>query len=697
MNFDLDRAGSRAERERNKRKQDAHKKLEQAKAAKSRAVIQQRRIEEAQQDRRLERVRAEQAEEERIRLHRERTGGVNYNQVLEPYPLPLAATERIVLPPSALETCMAQNALENNPGPLTFHLTLLNSAGETLASTHAGVSEFIAPEGTVGIPPKTALSLTRERGLQSLTSDVSVRVEYVVLSQFTKSFTRIQPRGHGFHEQGKDVVNLDLRQVLERTLREHMAVTKGDWIPIRHEGITYEMVVMDVEPADALLLLNTDLEVDIMPSQVAERQIQQKEEEERQRQQMEERAQEIHEQHRQFAHAKAETLPPIPDADTDVNLKMKIRARLPDGSTRQRAFHRSETLVSSVFDWVASETPDLIPPSWRGGAQFCTCGQKDVASSSSSPHSVGCPLEYGFVLVQSWSGHRVEIGIDEGSKTLSAAGLTGRQESLHVVWLRDSQQAGSRNSISSKAVAAEAAADSSGDGVAGNDEDGGSGGGEQNKWEDAAMEAVNKFDDQLMVEGLAAAKEDGNDSSAKDPHLHGEELASLFKRIVSGGVHPPDAAALAQRHGVAIQELESMGFTQYATMGDLLNKYQGRIIRVANALAEAAVQEADSADVFSSSEGVDSAGASAAAVDDVVMSNGNTGADLSADQESLLDEMVDNGKMEVEAAGAAVAAFGKQLTELRAMGFTDYVHIVTLLQKYQGRVDRVANILVGGG
>jgi hypothetical protein len=49
-------------------------------------------------------------------------------------------------------------------------------------------------------------------------------------------------------------------------LRDSLALSEGDWIPLRHEGRTYHLVV---EPA--LLLLDTDVEVDLLPSEAVER------------------------------------------------------------------------------------------------------------------------------------------------------------------------------------------------------------------------------------------------------------------------------------------------------------------------------------------------------------------------------------------------------------------------------------------
>lgn len=186
-------------------------------------------------------------------------------------------------------------------------------------STHAGVAEFTAGEGTVGIPPKTALSLTREHGVHTL-EGVVLQVKYVKLKRCDKSFVRLQPLGEGFHKKGEDVVNIDIKHVLERELSRHTAITsmvlwygvvwvhvvlvvrhmcvavsllaccslssphhhtlsqhtEGDWLSIRHDHISYTISVRELAPHDAMVILNTDLEVDIMPSEAAEREIEQR-------------------------------------------------------------------------------------------------------------------------------------------------------------------------------------------------------------------------------------------------------------------------------------------------------------------------------------------------------------------------------------------------------------------------------------
>mmetsp|Transcript_16722 Transcript_16722/g.20097 ORF Transcript_16722/g.20097 Transcript_16722/m.20097 type:complete len:116 (+) Transcript_16722:1148-1495(+) len=85
---------------------------------------------------------------------------------------------------------------------------------------------------------------------------------------------RVQPRGSGFHSKdGTETVNLDIKTVLEKTLKDHFVISVGDWVPIVHKNEKYELIVRDLEPENAIELLNTDLEVDILPSEDTEAEI----------------------------------------------------------------------------------------------------------------------------------------------------------------------------------------------------------------------------------------------------------------------------------------------------------------------------------------------------------------------------------------------------------------------------------------
>eukprot|EP00913_Durusdinium_trenchii_P008469 g7954.t1 len=138
-------------------------------------------------------------------------------------------------------------------------LLLLSRQGELSAvslstrgaggSTHAGVAEFTAEdsgeegsprphlctaarpalrpqEGTVGVPPRVALCLTKGSGLDTLDAVGQVEIRYVKLPRCRKSRVVFQPRGEGFHAGGMKVVSLDLEHVLLETLRGHTALTQ---------------------------------------------------------------------------------------------------------------------------------------------------------------------------------------------------------------------------------------------------------------------------------------------------------------------------------------------------------------------------------------------------------------------------------------------------------------------------------------
>ena len=59
-----------------------------------------------------------------------------------------------------------------------------------------------------------------------------------------------------------------------------------------------------------------------------------------------------------------------------------------------------------------------------------------------------------------------------------------------------------------------------------------------------------------------------------------------FELLRADGVAPQQAATYAQKYGSQLQELQAMGFSKWARAVELLDKYQGRMVRVVNALAE---------------------------------------------------------------------------------------------------------------
>lgn len=230
-----------------------------------------------QEQREREEQRHRQAHEERLRAEAEAhlNEGARYLAKLRPYPSS-RTDDKLELPPSALEELERQGVLEKG-ALLTFAVSLTTRTGEG-GSTHAGVAEFTAEEGTVGVPPRVALCLTKGSGLDTLDGVGQVEIRYVKLPRCRKSKVKFQPRGEGFHAGGMMVVSLDLEHVLLETLRGHTALTQGDWLPIRHQGQTYELMVRELEPETELSLIDTDLTVEILPSEQTEAELRAEEE-----------------------------------------------------------------------------------------------------------------------------------------------------------------------------------------------------------------------------------------------------------------------------------------------------------------------------------------------------------------------------------------------------------------------------------
>ena len=70
--------------------------------------------------------------------------------------------------------------------------------------------------------------------------------------------------------------------------------------------------------------------------------------------------------------------------------------------------------------------------------------------------------------------------------------------------------------------------------------------------------------------------------------LDGAEKAALFRDLVGRGLSNQLAAHAAQRYSSQLNELAQMGFGDDAALSvSLLDKYNGRLLRVVNALSDA--------------------------------------------------------------------------------------------------------------
>lgn len=595
---ELNDAARKHKRETEKRRQEAKRKLLRQQELEKEAAQRDKEREELQAKREAEAREAREKTAEEAR----KNDGVHFVQTFAPVPT-LREDDKLILPASVLETLERQNALAVG-APLTFKVVLTAGAGAG-AFTHAGVAEFTAEEGTVGVPPKVALCLSKAAGLEALEQVGNISVSYTKLDRMPKCAATVQPRGVGFHLDGQNVVNIDLQKVLERSLQSHATLTEGDWIPVRHEGRSYELVVRTLEPDPALCLINTDLEINLLPSEHAEAERLAQEAAERALAARERRKIEIEDAKRQVAAQKAASLSPEPLEGAEGVVKIIIR--LPSGGSCTRRVLRSDVL-RVVLNWVESE--------W------------DTARVESGRYK----------LVQSWPGHRREFGESEAGESLQALGFNGRQEALFLQKEGEIVDEVADEEMQPVEVPVVAPDTSSPKGI----------------WGDAERE---------LRERSAKQDEGGTPTAAvrNEPELQklqGKELVEVFHLLTASGLQPQRAAAVSQKWGAQLKELMEMGFVQWEQMIEFLERYNGRVLRVANALAEM--------------EPVGSG--------DVIM------------QDAPLPAPV---PMQVAKPTALAGKWDEKLAELAELGFTDAPRNIELLDKYQGRLERVVNVLCG--
>lgn len=132
--------------------------------------------------------------------------------------------------------------------------TLQGGATTTARTTHAGVLEFVAEEGTVGLPRKVVLSLLgataqqmpvgpsessgdgeKEKASPAVEGLENVVVRYVRLAKAT--FARVVPETVGLSQVS------ELRAMLENNMRNHATLTVGDRLSVWRRGKEFSMKV----------------------------------------------------------------------------------------------------------------------------------------------------------------------------------------------------------------------------------------------------------------------------------------------------------------------------------------------------------------------------------------------------------------------------------------------------------------------
>jgi ubiquitin fusion degradation protein 1 len=110
--------------------------------------------------------------------------------------------------------------------------------------------EFVADEGKVYIPYWMMQNLMLEEGGLITVESASLQVA---------TFARFQPHSCDF----LDLTNQ--KAVLESRLRNFACLSKGDVIAIFYNNKTYELSVLETKPADAVSVIECDLNVDFAP------------------------------------------------------------------------------------------------------------------------------------------------------------------------------------------------------------------------------------------------------------------------------------------------------------------------------------------------------------------------------------------------------------------------------------------------
>ena len=252
MELDFQLAQRKLAREQSQRDKRADK-LRQQKRHVDSLRKQQDRIRDAKnQIKRQAEQNQQQVLQQKIDTDLEKNKGVCYIQQFKPT-LQNAAQQKgikrnadiIELPPSARQALAGASHF----GAATFALT------HATTTTHAALCGYTAAEGTVGIPAH----VWRQLELPLEGEPPSIEVRYWPLRKAT--FARLQPLTCKFQSHVTDV-----KELLESKLHLHATLTEGDLLEVQQDDQVYSIRIVSVQPEGAASLVETDLEVDILPS-----------------------------------------------------------------------------------------------------------------------------------------------------------------------------------------------------------------------------------------------------------------------------------------------------------------------------------------------------------------------------------------------------------------------------------------------
>lgn len=382
---------------------------------------------------------------------------------------------------------------------------------------------------------------------------------------------------------------------------------------------------------------------------------------------------------------------------------MTILIRLPAGGQISRRF-RSSMALTHVFDFAEASKADEL----------------DLDTNN-------------YVLEMNYP-KRTFTRTDAGASatTIHDAGLSGRREAL---FLRRTDDSGTGADADAMAVDTPSPTDGTAktDAATANAEDALSRSNKiRSEWAAAMEHQTYKLDRQLSEEDRSMTSGQGQDAESHDAStgegITSEQRVHVFQQLVASGVENQRAAAATQKYGKQLRELITMGFTDLEANLAALARYDGRMLRVVNALSERP-------------SGVDSS----RSTPEAMANDTDPGpiahqmpppqqptlpADPQAAFQQRLAQLIAEGVPPNEAAVQAIAFMQEQqqqptildsakppmptstsagsgtgndhgkwrseLGELASMGFNDAARNVQLLERYQGRMVRVINALAGG-
>ncbi|KAF8414133.1 hypothetical protein HHK36_002132 [Tetracentron sinense] len=266
MDFELRAAREKLEREQKERKEKARLRVQRERKAKLDAIRQREALEVVQRTRRLDAAEAQLKANQQMEESLFAGKGVMFYRLLEAIPYQ-GDGDKIKLPPSCFTELSDQGALDK--GPMYFQLSKVHQEGppgeemteqQSCRTTHSGVLEFTATEGSVELPPHAWINLFHTDSPQT----PLIEVRYVRLPKGT--YAKLQPDGMGF----SDIPNH--KAVLETSLRQHATLSQDDVVTVHHGELLFKLRVLELKPSSSVSVLETDIEVDIVgPDSALER------------------------------------------------------------------------------------------------------------------------------------------------------------------------------------------------------------------------------------------------------------------------------------------------------------------------------------------------------------------------------------------------------------------------------------------